>query len=203
MTVVAAVALADRVIMGCDTATDNDGTTIYRSDGKILVLLTGDRAERVLIGSAGNAAIRSILARDLKISTPPPDATDQEADDWAGTVAETITQVLATTTPPILARHDGGPDHLDGCLLMAWRQHLWIVYTHAALRPRGDIAAIGSGKELALGSLYTVARAGIVHPDACMSYAIELACAYDSGCGIDDRGPIVLSTLDEDQAEKE
>lgn len=195
MTVIAAVATHDRVVMGCDTATDHDGTTMYRADGKISVRLVGDAGERVLIGSAGNSAIRSVLARHWKLSgVPRSDATDAEADEWAAAVAEAITEVLANATPPLVVRHDSSADSLDGCLLLAWRQHLWIVHTHSALRPYGGIAAIGSGKELALGSLYTVAQTGLVSPEVEMAFAIQVACAYDSGCGVDDRGPLLYCT---------
>lgn len=179
--------------MGCDTATDQNGTTVYRADGKITVLDVG--GERVLLGSAGNAAIRSVLNRNWKLAgVPKPDATDTEADEWASAGAEAITDILASAQPPLTLRSDGNADSLDGCLLLAWRQHLWIIHTHAALRPYG-IATIGSGKELALGSLHTVARAGLVHPETTVSYAIELATRFDSGCGIDERGPIVYSTM--------
>lgn len=193
MTVIAAIATPDRVVMGCDTATDSGGTIVYRADGKITALSVG--AERVLIGSAGNAAIRSILGRHWKLAaTPPANAAIAEADEWADAAAEAITEVLATTQPAVTIHHDGSADGLDGCLLLAWRQHLWIIHTHAALRPHDGIAAIGAGKDLALGSLHTSVRAGLSDPAAAMSCAIDLAARFDSGCGIDERGPIIHRT---------
>lgn len=194
MTVVAAVALSDRVVMGCDTATDHDGTTIYRADGKITVLEVGD--ERVLIGSAGNSAIRSVLSRHWKLTAVPPEtAAVAEADEWAAAAAEAITDVLANATPPLLMRHNDSADCLDGCLLLAWRQHLWIIHTHAAFRPHDGVAAIGSGRELAIGSLYTGQALGNPTPVQSVTLAVTLACRHDSGCGIDERGPIIHSTV--------
>jgi ATP-dependent protease HslVU (ClpYQ) peptidase subunit len=182
--------------MGCDTAADHNGTTVYRADGKISIFEVGEACERVLLGSAGNSAIRSVLGRHWKLGdVPQPNSAVAEADEWAAAAAEAITEVLANATPPLVMRQDQSADTLDGCLLLAWRQHLWIVHTHSALRPQSGIATIGSGCELALGSLHTVARSGLVHPEAAVSYAIELACTYDSGCAVDERGPIVYSTV--------
>lgn len=192
MTVVAAVAVAGRVTMGCDTATDHNGTTVYRSDGKVSRILVGD--EVVLVGSAGNSGIRSVLRRHWKLGgVPEPSVTDIEADTWADACAEAITDVLASTTPPLLLRQDHNADTLDGCLLLAWRQHLWIIHTHSALRPQSGAAAIGSGGELALGSLLTAAHFD-ADPQVSMDYAIRTACTHDSGCGIDVRGPLIYTT---------
>jgi ATP-dependent protease HslVU (ClpYQ) peptidase subunit len=196
MTVIAAIATENQVIMGCDTATDHGGTSIYSARGKIGVI-NASNGERILIGVAGNSAIGPTLDRCLTIESTPDDRDNaSDADRWASALAEAITHVLAEANPPLLAQFSDSANGLDGSLLVAWRRHLWLVCAHAAIRPDNGIAAIGSGKDLALGSLHTSGPNGLVHPEVAVSYAIGLACAYDSGCGVDGRGPIVHSTVE-------
>ncbi|MGW4325437.1 hypothetical protein ACWEKR_06050 [Nocardia sp. NPDC004573] len=195
MTVIAAVALSDRVIMGCDTATDYGGTFVYSTRGKIGVL-SANNGERVLIGAAGNAAAGRMLDRHLTIEATPADPADTaEADRWAGALAEAITEILADAKPPLIAAHTDNADGLDADLLVAWRQHMWLVFAHTAIRPHNGKIAIGSGRDLALGSLITAGRSGR-HPEEAVLNAIELACIFDRGCSVDERGPIVHSTVD-------
>lgn len=206
VTVIAAMVAGDRVVMGCDTASDNDGTIVYRADGKIAALHAPD-GDKILLGAAGNAGILAALRRNLKIDGTPrtrgegkPRAHGAKvADQWANTIAEGITDILAAVKPPLTQSHSGNADTLDGVLLMAWRQYLWVIHTHAAIRPHSAIAAIRCGKDLALGSLHTVANS-VVDPESAMSYAIQLACAYDSGCGVDERGPLIHSTVGQPSA---
>lgn len=195
MTVIAALAMEDRVIMGCDTAVNQDGTVVYGSRGKIAVRVLAN-GERILIGSAGNSAIHAVLARQWTVPPVPlPSANDGDADRWADTCAEEITTLLAEANPPVMQHHSDSATTLDGCLLLAWRQHVWTIYTHSALRPTNSIAAIGSGKELALGYLLAAARYES-DPRVSVNAAVEAACAHDGGCGVDDRGPIIHSTLE-------
>lgn len=200
MTVIAAVATEDRVVMGCDTRTDYSGTGIHCGRGKIAVLRLpperlGQQGEPVLLAASGNAAILSVVARGLKLDTPG--ASDAEAaDKWASVVAEAITDLLASANPPLLSNGDAnGAGSLDGTLVMAWRQHLWWVYSHTAVRPYPQVLAVGSGTEVALGSLHTSIALG-ASPRVAVDTAVRLACRIASGCGLDDRGPLIYSTAD-------
>lgn len=191
MTIIAAMAAEDHVVMGCDTAADYRGTAIYRADGKIAQWETA-QGDRVLLGAAGNAAIVPILLRRLHIGDGPAD--DADAQTWASALAEKITGVLADAHPAVLT--PAGADAaagVDGMLLLAWRHRLWLVHTHEALPPYPGIAAVGSGTDLALGALHTASAVGVGAYTA-VEMAVALACAFDSGCSIDGRGPLLYST---------
>lgn len=195
MTVIAAYATKDRVIMGCDTATDHAGTSLYSARGKIGVTLSTGTGDRILIGVAGNSAIGPTLDRCLEIeATPGPDCTLDSADLWANHVAQQITQILADANPPLISTQNGSADTFDGNLLLAWNRHVWLVCAHAAIRPENGIAAIGSGRDLALGSLHTTDAYARFTPEYAVHRAVSVACTYDSGCGVDERGPILHST---------
>lgn len=194
MTVIAAVATDDRVVMACDTAANNDGTAVYKAEGKIAKLRTKQGAT-VLLAAAGNASLLPALLRRLEINeTPGLGADNVEADSWAGGIAEAITTALAEANPSLLVAADtDSAAYLDGTLLMAWHRHLWIVHTHGVIRPYSGIAAIGSGTDVALGCLHT-ARSVDLAPEAAVSMAVHLACAYADGCRVDERGPLVHAT---------
>lgn len=200
MTVIAAIAAGGRVVMGCDTATDSDGTAIYTTRGKIARFRTADD-ELVLIGAAGNAGILATLRHRLKIENSPRGRGRGRSDRWADELAESIAEILADVRPPLLStRHEGGAATLDGTMLVGWRHCLWIIGTHTAMRPHTDIAAIGSGRDIALGSMHTSMSTGVERRLA-VEEAVRWASMLDSGCGIDERGPLVYVTDGKDWAE--
>ncbi|WP_280317285.1 hypothetical protein [Nocardia wallacei] len=199
MTVIAAIAAANRVVMGCDTASSNDGTALYTRLGKIGRFRTADD-ELVLIGAAGNSAIIPTLRRHLTIEASPRGRGALAADRWAEDLAEAITGVLANANPPLLRPGDDSANSLDGIMLVAWRHCVWMVTTHTATRPHSGIAAIGSGRDLALGSMHTAIAFGVDQRTA-VDHAVRCASHYDSGCRIDERGPMLRSTDDPEHAE--
>jgi ATP-dependent protease HslVU (ClpYQ) peptidase subunit len=193
MTIIAAIATADRVVMACDTATDYSGTAVYKAAGKI-GSLHARQEEKVLLAASGSASILPLILRNLKISDTPDPADYAEADRWADIIAEAITEILASASPPLLTTADtGNASALDGTLVMAWRQHLWWIYTHTADRPHPGVLAIGSGTEVALGSLHTSIALG-ADPEDAVTQAVVLACRHATGCGIDERGPLIHTT---------
>lgn len=193
MTVIAAVATDDRVVMACDTAVDYSGTAIYRAHGKISTLHT-PKGEKLLIAASGPAHMLPLIMRNLKIADTPDPADLAAADKWADAVAEAITDILASANPSLLTTADSGSaSTVDGTLVMAWQQHLWWIYTHTADRPHPAILAIGSGTDVALGSLHTSIALG-AKPEDAVDLAVRLACRHASSCGIDDRGPMLHTT---------
>lgn len=194
MTVIAAIAKDGNVIMGSDSAASCAGSFIYKGEGKIAELIaTG--GDRVLVAAAGNAAILSVIKRDLKIEgTPPVDADDEAADEWATAVAQAITGILADCSPSLLSSSDGDATSLDGTIALAWRGHLWMVFTHTALRPSNGILSIGSGMDVAIGAMNAALQFGAKPYDAITS-AVELACSFTDGCSTDHRGPLIHSTV--------
>ncbi|MGS2805346.1 hypothetical protein [Nocardia sp. MW-W600-9] len=195
MTVIAAIATDDRVILGCDTRTSYGSTGIMTVGAKIDTLYAPN-GDRVLIAASGDAALRTVAVRGLSVGGTPHPNNDAGADRWANTMAEAITDGAAAVTPPVLRpAGDHGAGSLDGSLLLAWRHHLWWIFAHTAVRPHPAIMAIGSGTEVALGSLHTSTKVG-VDPVEAVALAVRLACRHADGCGIDERGPIIHSTVD-------
>lgn len=187
MTVIAAITTQTHTIIGSDIATDYSSTLISRAKSKI-IKVTADNGELILFGGAGNAALTPYVTRHLQIEDTPDRNSTKDADAWAETIAESITTLAAEATPPLI--NDGS---LDGCLLMAWRQHLWYVFAHHAIRPHDGIAAVGSGCEAARGSMNTAISHG-VDAETAVRDAIRWACVIDTGCRVDERGPLLHET---------
>ncbi|MBF6301182.1 hypothetical protein IU459_27090 [Nocardia amamiensis] len=188
MTVVAAMVTGDHVVMGADNASDHSGTFVY-NQGKIARKQFSIYPEQLIIGASGNAAIVPTVTHNLTIESAPQPHADRDAvDSWAHQVAEAMTQILAEATPSVL---DG--NNIDGAILMAWRQHLWLVHAHNAIRPNNGIVAIGSGRDIALGSMHTSA-ANRADPVKAVDLAVRLAATYDSGCRLDESGPLIYTT---------
>lgn len=195
MTVIAANAAPDRVFMGCDTRADYGGTGIFMDRGKI-DWLTASNGDRILIASSGSASIQPILIRSLILPAVPDDPSrTAEADRWADKVAAEVTEVLAEAKPSATVTTDDGASHINGTVALAWQHHLWWIHTHAATRPHDGVLALGSGTDVAFGSLHTSVELG-ADPEVAVALAVRLACRHGEGCGIDDRGPIIHSTVD-------
>ncbi|WP_280195945.1 hypothetical protein [Nocardia farcinica] len=192
MTIIAAYADHHQVIIGCDTATDYAGTAIYKTDGKI-GRLDAAYGQTVLLGVAGNSAILPVLLRKLSIEDQPDYRNDAACDRWANNIAEAATEILADANPALLSTR-GDTQSIDGIGILAWRHHMWFLQTHSVIRPHPGILAIGSGTDIALGSLHTSHRAG-ADPEHAVRVAVELACAHADGCKIDDRGPVLHTTM--------
>jgi ATP-dependent protease HslVU (ClpYQ) peptidase subunit len=193
VTVIAAIAKDGNVIMGCDTAATYGNTFVFKGEGKIVEVTAAD-GERVLVGAAGNAAIMSVVKRDLSIfSTPAADASDEDADGWANATAQAITAILSECSPSLLSGGGEDASSVDGMLMLAWRGHLWLVFTHSAIRPSNGIVAIGSGQDVALGAMNAAVTFGAEPIDA-VHEAVSLASTFADGCGVDERGPLLYST---------
>ncbi len=203
LTIIAAIARDGHVVMGSDTACDYSGTIIYKASGKIGRFTSSVRGtvsqqpETFLIGGAGNSAIVPVLQRNLSLKgTPPPAVTTEDADEWAGTVAAAVTDILHNTKPALTTSPSDSAATLDGVLLLAWRTHLWMLFTHAAIRSQEGVAAVGSGTDVALGAMHTALALGDT-PRNAVARAVTLASTYADGCRIDGRGPILHSTMED------
>lgn len=195
VTVIAAIATDNRVILGCDTRTSYGSTGIMTVGAKIDTL-QAPNGDRVLIAASGDAALRTVAVRNLGFGATPDPSDAAAADEWAAALAEAFTDGAASVTPPVLRpAGDHGAGSLDGTLLLAWQNHLWWIFAHTAVRPHPAIMAIGSGTEVALGSLHTSTKVGL-DPVEAVALAVRLACRHADGCGIDERGPIIHSTVD-------
>ncbi|NKS29230.1 hypothetical protein GS534_00610 [Rhodococcus hoagii] len=192
MTVIAAVATPTHVVIGSDIMSDYGGTVIHKAASKVFPVTAGN-GERVLFGVAGNSSLGPVIRRHLTIDSTPEVSDYEGADEWAGSIAEAITGICDSTTPRLTTSCPEGADSLDGVALMAWRQHLWYVFTHTAFRPNGNIAAVGSGDEAARGSMHTALSHG-VDADTAVRDAIYRASEINIGCRLDARGPLIHHT---------
>lgn len=193
MTVIAAVATLDRVVMACDTRYDYSGTGLYGASK--IRSLTAPNGDTILLAASGNASLLPVVLRSMKPDGTPDPSDTAGCDAWANAMAEAITGALADATPSLLTTGDSSDSaSIDGTLVLAWRQHLWWVYSHAATRPHPGVLAIGSGTDVALGSLHTSIPLGI-DPEKAVDLAVRLACRHADGCGIDERGPLSFTTV--------
>lgn len=191
MTVVAALAYADRVVMAADRLTNYGGTGVYMSDNKIRRIATRSTGEHVLFAASGHGAMLAVIGRHLKIESMPIDSEDEDdVQDWADAIANAITELMADQTPPILHGNDGDETTINGALLLGWRGHLFYLFTHHAVRVHDGIAALGSGADVALGALHASTALEAEALEA-VDLAVRLACRLMDGCGIDERGPYV------------
>jgi ATP-dependent protease HslVU (ClpYQ) peptidase subunit len=189
MTVVAALAYADRVVMAADRLTNYGGTGVYMCDNKIRRIVSWN-GEHILIAASGHGAMLAVIGRNLKIESMPEDSDQDDVQDWADAIANAITELMAQQTPPILHSNDGDETTLNGALLLGWRGHLFYVFTHHAVRVHDGIAALGSGADVALGALHASTALEAEALEA-VDLAVRLACRLMDGCGIDERGPYV------------
>jgi hypothetical protein len=173
--------------MAADHASILDGT-INHTLGKILKLrpvrdlgapVPLDSSEHLLLGFAGQAAIRSVVRRHLVVTTPTLSADAGELDRWADGVAEDIC-ALAVDARPTITDADG---HVDVIALLVYRDRLWLLAQQLTQPVLSGVAAIGSGGDLALGYLTGALNNG-AHPAAALADAVKVACRHDDGCGL-------------------
>ncbi|WP_280381048.1 hypothetical protein [Nocardia wallacei] len=142
----------------------------------------------------GDASLVPAVRRAVKLSDTPSTASASDADAWADAIADGITGALADANPPLVTTGaSNSAASIDGTLVLAWRQHLWWIYTHTASRPHSGVLALGTGADVALGSMHTALDLN-TEPEHAVELAVRLACRYASGCGVDERGPLMYQT---------
>lgn len=183
--------------MGCDTRADYGGTALFLRDGKIGRFKLGGGRE-ALVAVSGSGAALPLMRRAMKFPDPEQQGMDgfaRDPDRWASEVAHRMTTTLAEATPPLTVQDSEGATSVDCIGLLAYRNHLWLLQTHSAVRPNNRLLTVGSGIDLALGALHVAIEAGYSPEDA-VGAAVRLACEYGDGCGVDERGPLIFSTTD-------
>jgi ATP-dependent protease HslVU (ClpYQ) peptidase subunit len=189
LTVVAALADGQRVVMAADTASNYAGTQIQGAR-KIRRVEFPTGGGGMLVAGSGSGAIFAVLA-GLDVEAMPPTGDSAAVwDAWAERVASTFTNRLTTMTPPLLRSTEGGGQQIDGAFLLGAGGRLWYLFTHQAVPVPDGIAALGSGGDLALGVLNsTDLRA--VPLQVPVVRAVEVACKYDPYCAVTADGPVV------------
>jgi|GEM_PF-4154872 len=179
MTVIAALIAKDRVWMAGDTGSFDGNGTLWPNPHKVFE--TRVAGEPVVIGTSGVSSLGATIRYDLSIdAVPGPD----DADLWAHTVAQAITEMAYERK---ITRKDSSS--IDGTVLFAWRDRLWLISDYLAL-PVESFAAIGSGNELALGAMEVTWHEGMSEDSAkwVVTRAAQAACRWEESC----REPVVV-----------
>jgi len=183
VTTIVAVRTEDRVTLAADTCAQHGGTWI---PVKKIWTQQGDRGPLVLLGNAGAAGIGALVRRHLKVDNAPArDDSDDAWDTWAEAISESINGIAVSSEPPQV--DEGGL--MSGTFLMAAWHRFWIIEGTCDASPiyrYSDFAAIGSGRDAALGALHTSVSA---------SAAVEIAAEVDADTRLwRDTVPTVLTT---------
>lgn len=142
--------------MTCVVALIDAGRAYFAADS---VITTGDSCDRLVApkvwknpagwvaGWAGHAEPGLVLAHALEL--PPPPVPDAELDRWA---ALDVVSAVAVATRDHWPENEDDPTSLD--VLIGVRGRLYLIDDRAtAIRVPRRYAAIGSGSDVALGSL--------------------------------------------------
>lgn len=186
MTTIAAIARDGVVWMAADRRAAVGGLVWTGRTPKITRLgqpdREGGRRPDALIGSSGRSAGGSLARYRVSLpKAPDPDRVDR-CDAWADAVVRRLARAAARAEPAILDEDRDVPFSA----LLAYAGHLWVLGDQHAQEITGGVAAIGSGAELALGSLSATLRRG-VRPVAALTEAVETAGLHDpwTGDGVD------------------
>jgi len=177
VTVIVAIATADRVLMAADSRISQRTTRIGVTE-KIIRKTTADGGE-YLLAVAGRLSLLSIARHSLTVAAIPDQSSDEDCDAWAYAVACALAELAVEAKPPVLDENGT----VDGEALLACGARLWLLDGQSATRIH-DSYAIGSGAPEARGALYAINRFGNTYDPAwALAVAIAAACDLDLACG--------------------
>ena len=178
MTVIAAIATVDRVLMAADSRISQRTTRIGNTE-KIIRKTTPNGGE-YLLAVAGRLSLLSIARHSLTIEDIPDQRSDEDCDAWAYAVACALAELAVDAKPPVLDEHGS----VDGEALLACGSRLWLLDGQSVTRIR-DSYAIGSGAPEARGALYVISRfhGEYSDPASALAVAVGAACDLDLACG--------------------
>jgi ATP-dependent protease HslVU (ClpYQ) peptidase subunit len=184
MTVIAAIPTNDGVIMAADTLLMRRESVIGTTR-KISRLLVGPKYEHVaLLGLSGSHALAEVAHHRFHENAELPDCAypddTAKADYWAHRVAVKLATLAHTAEPPLTV--DDG--EMDGEALLALGPRLWLLSGQSAV-PISAPFAIGSGADVARGSLHAAAELGLVgnYPYDALRLAVRAAMELNAYCG--------------------
>lgn len=153
MTCVVGVAMpGGRVVLGADSASASGGTVMRSGTPKAF------EAHGIGYAAAGSWRLINVLRHDF-VPPPHPDGCDDEAylvTHWVGALRERLGELGA------LKKKDDVQGTDDGCALIAYRGGLYQVHgDFQVTHDLHDYSATGSGRDYALGSLFTTAGLGM------------------------------------------
>ena len=150
MTVIAAMVHDGRVWMAADSGATSSGDGQRWPNIRKITRLPLDDGTHALIGCAGMVSFSQLFANGVITITDGPRGS-RDADVWAYTVAQALTEVAATSKPSLVSDEGG----LNGEFLLAHKGRLWALDANSALRVN-TYAAIGSGSGYAMGAMHAL-----------------------------------------------
>lgn len=181
MTCIVALCHQGKVYVGGDAASTN-----VWSLGQSLTLQPKvfEKSEMV-IGCAGSPRQAQIVRYHTDFSRRHPDMDGHEY--LVNTVAETIRHTLKSYDTVITK---DGVDSIESNFIVAHGDRLYTIYSDmAVIEAQTPYAAIGSGQDLALGSLHTSPVE--MDPIQRLTKALEAAAAFNAGV----RAPFTIKTF--------
>lgn len=184
MTVIAAIPTADGVLVAADSVLMRRETVIG-TVRKIHRLLVGPKYDRnALLAVSGSNALSELAYSRLHENAEMLDCAypddPAQTDHWAHQVAIKLAKIAHTAEPPLTV--DDG--EMDGEALLAFGSRLWLLSGQSAV-PITAPFAIGSGADVARGSLYASAELGLVgtYPHDALRLAVRAAMELNAYCG--------------------
>lgn len=178
MTCIVGIEHDNGVTIGGDTVSTS-GWYQNRLDRKVFEL--GD----MVIGCCGGPRTAQLIR--YKLVVPPLDIHD--VDRWiACEFADAVRDVLKESGA---GKSNAGVDEMDGssAILVAVAGRLYTLHSdYQWSRNECGYHAIGSGREVATGSLHTTEAIGFIPPKRRVELAVEAACEHSASCGL----PIVV-----------
>jgi ATP-dependent protease HslVU (ClpYQ) peptidase subunit len=191
MTCIVGLVHAGGVTLGADSQTTSGWVHTTMADSLHKVFRVAD----MLIGSTGTARMSQLVQYAL---SKPEHPADMECVTYLVThFADAVRDCLKTGGYAI---KDKEQEMHDGSLLIGYRGRLFSLDTHFAINEVADgYYAIGSGQEVALGSMHTSDRMGdLLSPEKRVTWALEAAATFSNGVG----GPFVIETLAHETAQE-
>lgn len=170
MTTVAAIARDGAVYMAADSLCNVYDRPVPGAVDKIARMKVA--GEEILVGFSGCAALPGLVAADLDLPAPTPDADPQV---WATAIARVVTAIAVTAG----LVSDG---RMDAHLILGWAGRVWSINHAFAAAHHDGIAAIGSGEGPAIGAIDAMLATGRT-PAATVRAAVRIAAARDRYSG--------------------
>ena len=170
------------VWMGGDSVAVSDWTTTTLPNGKLF------RVGPCLIGVTGKYRESQLL--EYRLEVPPFDGQDLDrfmAVDFSDAVRQLYKDSGWLSVEN--SREAG-----DGAALIGIHGTLYTLYSNfECSRIKGNYNAIGGGRQLAFGSLYTTSRYAAMDPQSGLAAALEAAATFNMGVA----PPFTFMTLEE------
>ena len=163
------VAVKDRGVVhfGADSLVSSEYNKFTSAQTKLVRL--GD----LLVGVCGSIRVYNVVACDVT----PPTRTDNKSSDYRYIVSSLVPELRERLRAAGALMTENGFDSIEAHLLIGYRGNIyWIDDEFQVIQPDADYWAAGSGREYALGSLYSSRTLG--DPRQRIQLALEAASAF-------------------------